>query len=147
MSSLIPYRRHHGLANPSSHSLFDDSFFRSFFDMGDTFGSSGFRVDIKDKKDHYELDVELPGVPKEQIDLSVEDGILTISANMNVENKEEREGYVYSERRSGHFQRSFNIEGVKEEEISAEFKDGILKLTLPKDKEEPVKKQKRIEIN
>lgn len=97
--NLIPFRRHHSLSHPAANSLFDDEFFRPFFDMGEMFGSSGFRVDIKDKKDHYELDAELPGVNQEQIELTCDKGILTISANMNTETREEQKDYIYSERR------------------------------------------------
>ena len=145
MSGLIPFNRGRGMTN-SARSLFDDGLFRSFFDMRDAFSGTAFRVDIKDKKDHYELDAEVPGAEKEQIDLSVENNILTISANMNIQNKEEKEGYVLSERRSGHFCRNFNIEGIKDDEITATFQNGILKLILPKKQIDGQGKQKRIHI-
>ncbi|MPN14935.1 18 kDa heat shock protein [bioreactor metagenome] len=96
------------------------------------FGSCGFRVDVKDEKDHYALEAELPGVPKEQIEVSVDNGVLTIAANMNSEKKTEKDNYVYSERKTGRFQRSFNLEGIREQDIKADYKDGILKLELPK---------------
>jgi HSP20 family protein len=130
--NLIPFRRHHSLSHPAANSLFDDEFFRPFFDMGEMFGSSGFRVDIKDKKDHYELDAELPGVNQEQIELTCDKGILTISANMNTETREEQKDYIYSERRMGRFQRSFDLEGIKEEAITARYHDGVLTVNLPK---------------
>ena len=142
MSFMVPRRRNNSL----NRSWMDDSFFHSFFDMGDMFGSSSFRVDIKDKKDHYELEAELPGVPQDQIEITVEDGMLTIAANMNAEKKEEREEYVYSERRMGRFQRSFSLDGIKEEGIKAKYSNGVLKLELPKDETTVIDRKRRIEI-
>ena len=142
MSFLVPRRQHGTVAN----SFFDDSFFTPFFDMKDMFGSAGFRVDVKDKKDHYELDAELPGVPKDQIDIGIENGVLTISADMNSEKSEEREHYVYSERRVGKFQRSFQLDGVEEEGIKAAYENGVLKLMLPKKKTQMEDRKRRIDI-
>lgn len=142
MSFLVPRRQHGTVAN----SFFDDSFFTPFFDMKDMFGSAGFRVDVKDKQDHYELDAELPGVPKDQIDIGIENGVLTISADMNSEKSEEREHYVYSERRVGKFQRSFQLDGVEEEGIKAAYENGVLKLMLPKKKTQMEDRKRRIDI-
>ena len=65
---------------------------------------------------------------------------------MNVEKKEEKESYLYSERRYGHMSRSFNLEGIHQEGISAEYKDGVLTVRLPKSTPEPEKVARRIEI-
>jgi HSP20 family protein len=143
---MIPFRRHNSLSRTGNNSLFGDDFFHSFFDMGEMFGSSAFRVDIKDKKDHYELDAELPGVTQDQIELTVDDGVLTVSANMNNETKREEEGYVYSERRMGRYQRSFDLEGIKEDGITANYKNGVLTLQLPKKETAPKSTCRRIPI-
>lgn len=146
MSFLMPYRKNNS-ALSAGNSLFDDSFFAPFFDMGDRMGSSAFRVDVKEKKDHYELQAELPGVPQDKIEIVTENGYLTISADMNSEKKEEKDNYIYSERRSGHFQRSFNLEGIREEGITAKYENGVLKLELPKEAPVPEGgKQRRIDI-
>ena len=67
--SMMPYRSHHNLPQEKRvPSLFDDRFFRSFFDMNDWMGNNmGFRVDIHDDGDHYTLEAELPGVSEDQI--------------------------------------------------------------------------------
>lgn len=106
------------------------------------------RVDIAEKKDHYELTAELPGVDKKNIDVTLDNGLLTISAESRFENKEEKEGrLIRQERRYGKFVRSFNLgTDVKEEDIKAEFKNGLLTLNVPKTEEKsPV--SKRIEIH
>ena len=72
-----------------------------------------------------------------------QDGVLTISANMNNERKSDKNGYVYSERRTGTFRRSFNLEGIREDAITARYEDGILTLYLPKVKLEEERPQVR----
>jgi len=144
MNTLIPYRRYLGRSN---NSLFNDSFFRSFFNLSDVLSpTTGFRVDIKDTGNAFTLEAELPGVQEDQINLSVEDGSLTISTDINSEKKDEKEGYYYCERRSGHVERSFNVEGIREENITASYKNGILTVTLPKKEPQPEKTARRIEI-
>lgn len=124
----------------------EDDFFAPFFNMDHFFRSEGMRVDLKDKGDAFELEAELPGVPRENIEVSANDGVLTISANVEEQNKRENEHYVYSERRSGRFQRSFNLDGIVEEKISAAYDNGVLRLTLPKREEANKSVSRRIEI-
>lgn len=123
-------------------SVFDvDNFFENFWSPAQ--GSAGApgtfspRVDVKDKKDHVEISAELPGVKKDDIDITLENGILTLTAETRQEDKEEKEGRVVrQERRYGKFMRSFDLgTGVKEDDIKANFADGILTLTAPKAKE------------
>ena len=102
MYSMIPFRSRREMARPVMNSLFDDRFFRSFFDLGDVVGQAGFRVDVKDTPEAYRLEAELPGVKQDDISLTVENDVLTIAADVNTEKKQERENYLYSERRSGH---------------------------------------------
>ncbi len=102
------------------------------------------RVDIRETDNHYEITAELPGVAKDDIQVHVKDGILTLEAETTQEDKEEKEGKVIrQERRYGKFLRSFNLGGdVKEEDIKASFKDGVLKLEAPKAVEKPVERRR-----
>ena len=143
MSTLIPYRYRNQLTRPETTSFMDD-FFRPFFGL-DNFTST-FSVDVKDEGDKYVLEADLPGVKREDVNVDVNDGVLTISAEWNTEEKDERRhGYVINERRSGRASRSFTLENVRENEISAEYKDGVLRLTMPKINETE-KVARRIEI-
>jgi HSP20 family protein len=144
MAGLIPYGRKKGLAknDPFDMGLWDRDFLRSFF--GDT-SVSGFRVDAKDKGDHYEIDAELPGLERNEIDVSLNDGYLTISANHNEEKKTESDDYVLNERRMGSVSRTFAVGDIKEDKVSAEYKDGILKVILPKTSGDK-KETKKIDI-
>lgn len=128
MYSLLPFGRNgNNLMN-----LFDD-FERSFFPT-ESRQLPTFRTDIKDEGDHFLLEAELPGFKKEDIDLDLKDGVLTIQAKHDetVENRDEQGRYVCRERRMGSFSRSFDVAGIQEDAIGAAYEDGILKLTLPK---------------
>jgi len=106
------------------------------------------RVDIVDRDDHYEITAEMPGVKKEDISITLENGVLRLEAETTQEKKEERKGKVIrQERRFGKYVRSFNLGGdVHEEDIKASFDDGVLKLSAPK-KAKAAPTQKRIDIN
>ena len=131
---------------------------RNSFDLFDDFFDDGFfpkkqrnlmRTDIKEKKDEYVIDIDLPGFSKENINLSLKNGYLDVSAKVEQNNDDEEESkFVRRERFYGECSRSFYVgEDITEEDINAEFKNGILKIEIPK--KEEVKKAdetKQIEI-
>jgi len=131
---------------------------RNSFDLFDDFFDDGFfpkkqrnlmRTDIKEKKNEYVIDIDLPGFSKENINLSLKNGYLDVSAKVEQNNDDEEESkFVRRERFYGECSRSFYVgEDITEEDINAEFKNGILKIEIPK--KEEVKKAdetKQIEI-
>ncbi len=149
MMSMMPYYANRTLrtrsAAPARYvSPFSEDFIRSFF--GESTAPS-MKVDIEDKGDSYLLMTDLPGVKREDVRISVEDGILTIAAGeSSVKTEEDKDrSYVCRERRSMSMSRSFSLDGVDEQGITAEYTDGVLHLTLPKVTEtEP--KARQIEI-
>lgn len=102
-----------------------------------------FRTDIRDQGDSYLLEADLPGFTKEDIDLHLQDGVLTITAKHQEEIQEGEGGkYICRERRTGSFARSFDVSGIREEAISASYDNGVLKLVLPKQGEEQPQSRK-----
>jgi len=136
MFTMVPYRRYLSRPARTVDSIFSDPFFRSFFNSADGMNASGFRVDIREKDDAYLIEAELPGLSEDQINLTVDEGMLTISADYQSENSQEDSGRLYCERRSGHMERSFNLENIDADNIGANYKNGILYVTLPKEKPE-----------
>jgi HSP20 family protein len=89
--------------------------------------------DIKETDKDYIVHAELPGVPKENINIELENGILTISGEKKEEKKEENEKYHRIERSYGKFSRSMTVpEGVTHDQIKAKFENGVLEITFPK---------------
>lgn len=117
---------------------------KNFFDETEGF-FSGFKTDVIDKGDHYELQAELPGFEKEDIKIDINGDYLTISAEHKDELKEEKHKYVKQERHYGFYQRSFHIANVNINGIEAAYHNGVLMLTMPKLTEE-IPTERRIEI-
>lgn len=115
--------------------LFDDMFSDPFFTGSE---SRVMKTDIKEKKDKYVIDMDLPGYEKEDIKIEIQDGYLTVHAKANKAETDKEEGkYVRKERYYGECSRSFYVgEDVTEEDIKAKFKNGTLTLEVNK-KDEP----------
>lgn len=133
--------------------LFDDFFEFPFFDdraERKLYGHNAkniMKTDIKEHKDGYELEIDLPGFHKDEIQAELKDGYLTISAakQLNQDEKEKESGkYIRRERYSGSCQRSFYVgDEITQEDIKAEFKHGILKLFVPKKEAKPQVEQRK----
>ena len=128
---MIPYTRR---SNSSMMDLFDE-LERSMFPAQPSGRLPAFRTDIKDQGDHYLLEADLPGFRKEDIDLDVKDGVLTISAKHQADDRTAADNYICRERRTGSFSRSFTLDGIQEDAIRASYQDGVLELILPKRQE------------
>ncbi|MGD8480734.1 MAG: Hsp20/alpha crystallin family protein [Methyloceanibacter sp.] len=104
------------------------------------------RSDASALEDYYEINVELPGVKTEDVDVSVEDNSLTVRGEKRYEREETGRTYFFSEREYGAFQRTFRLPPDADgEKIDAEFSDGILRLKVAK--RTPLKTEgRRIEV-
>ena len=103
------------------------------------------KTDVHEQDDHYEVDIDLPGFKKDEINLDLENGYLTVHAAkaLDKEEKDDRGKLIRQERYSGSMERSFYVgENVTEEDIKAKFEDGVLKLNVPK-KEAPKLPEKK----
>ena len=105
------------------------------------------KTDVRETKDSYEVDVDLPGFKKDEIKMELENGYLTISAAKGLDKDEtdkETGKYIRRERYAGACQRSFYVgEDITEQDIKAEFKHGILKLFVPKKEAQPKVENKK----
>ena len=93
------------------------------------------KTDVQENETDYELEIDLPGFKKDQINVKLEEGYMTISAakGHDVDKKDKHGKIIRQERYSGAMQRSFYVgESVKVEDVKAKFEDGVLKLTIPK---------------
>ena len=141
-------------------SIFGESLFDEFFDefarpakktvRYTTQTPSVMRTDVKEHETGYELDIDLPGYKKEDVQAELKDGYLTITASTktNDEQKGEAGKYIRRERYYGTCSRSFYVgEDIKQEDIKAKFEDGILKVAVPKKDAKPkVEENKYITI-
>lgn len=166
MRSMVPWKKGQRGALSASKSdpfavlqkevdeLFDQ-FSNTFFDTVPWRGArteSGlpaFRepnIDFTETDEAYELSADLPGVEEKDLDLAIDENMLTIKAEQNREEERKEKNYHVMERTSGSYQRSFPLPSdIDHEKIKAKFKNGLLSVSLPKNPESASEKRK-IEI-
>lgn len=143
-------------------SLFSENLFDEFFD--DNFGmfpmwngrnplygkraKNLMKTDVRETDDTYEVDVDLPGFKKDEINVDLKDGYLTISAakGLDKDEKDQKGRYIRQERYAGSCSRSFYVGDVKPEDVSAKYEDGILRLSMPKQAKKELPKTSTIAI-
>ena len=144
-------------------SIFGENLFDEFFDDGfpmipmrsirnPLYGKNAknlMKTDVRETDDTYELDVDLPGFKKDEVQLDLKDGYLTISAAKGLDkDQEDKKGkYIRQERYAGACSRNFFVgEGIEPRDVSAKFEDGILRVSLPKQVKKELPKNSTIAI-
>jgi len=124
--------------------LFSTNFSRSYGDEGIARGAWTPNVDIFENKDEIVLEAELPGMNREDFELTIENNVLTLRGERRFEKRDEADNYHRVERAYGAFTRSFTLpQTVSAENAAAEYKNGVLRVTLRKREEV---KARRIEV-
>ena len=107
------------------------------------------KTDVKETDTSYEVDIDLPGFKKDEINAQLDNGYLTISAakGLDKDEKDKKGKYIRKERYAGAMSRSFYVgEGITQEDIKAKYEDGILRLSVPKKEVKAVEDKKYIAI-
>jgi HSP20 family protein len=132
MTSIIPFNRSRVLgAHPGFTNMLDD-FFNDQWPFERSLRSDTFKVDVKDCGKEYRVEAELPGVKRDEVALSIDEGRLTVSVERREESDEEQSGYIHRERRSVSMSRSVYLADAANDGVSAKLEDGILRVSLPK---------------
>ena len=134
--------------NSDTYSMTPFDFFEDFSrNLFNDFKSNLIKTDIHETDNEYLVEAELPGISKDNIQVTYEDGVLTISGQQQTDTvDEDKKGkLIRSERSLTSVRRQYLLENVKEDEIKASYSDGILKVTLPKDSNKEIKKSIPIE--
>ena len=128
---------------------FDDDFLGKRNPLYGKKAKNMMKTDVKEHENGYEVDIDLPGFKKDELNLDLTDGYLTISASKGLDKDEEdKKGkYIRKERYAGSMSRSFYVgDGITEEDIKAKYENGILKLSIPKKEAKAVDQKKHIAI-
>jgi len=113
-----------------------DGIFNDGWNLNSTIRTNAIPVDISENDNAFILNADFPGFDKKDVNLTIEEGVLTLSANRELDNKSNDGAYRIRERRAGSFSRSFTLpENVLADDISAKFKNGTLSVTIPKAEE------------
>ena len=137
MRGLIRYTR--------PNNLFDwDGLMDNFFTDTPVWNTQSPAVDVREVEDEYLMEVELPGLSDKDIELNVEDNILTLSSKNEQSKEENKNGYLIRERRNQEFARTFVLpKDVDRDKIKGEFKNGLLVVSIPK---KPEAKPRKIDV-
>ena len=111
--------------------------------------SHEMKTDVKETDSGYEVDIDLPGFKKDEINVQLDNGYLSISAAKGLDTEEtNKEGkYIRKERYAGAMSRSFYVgDALTQEDIKAKYESGILRLSIPKKEAKQVEATKRIAI-
>ena len=111
--------------------------------------SHEMKTDVKETDSGYEVDIDLPGFKKDEINVQLDNGYLSISAAKGLDKEEKnKEGkYIRKERYAGAMSRSFYVgDALTQEDIKAKYESGILRLSIPKKEAKQVEATKRIAI-
>ena len=135
---MIPSRNGNGV------DIFDEVFNDPFFSEKE---NKIMKTDVKEKDGSYILEIDIPGYDKEDIQIELQDGYVTVTATKNEEKEDKHAKYLKRERFSGMCSRSYYAgENITEEDIKANFKNGILTITFPKEAEKKIEQKKYIPI-
>ena len=141
-------------------SIFGENLFDDFYDDGflNTFGSHNplfgkhsknmMKTDVRETDSTYEIDVDLPGFKKDEINVNLEDGYLTISAakGLDKDEKDKKGKYIRQERYAGAMSRSFYVGDLEPDQIAAKYEHGVLRISLPKQGKKELPKSSTIAI-
>lgn len=118
------------------NSLFDDIFFDNFSRRSPSHMTiSAPKMDALENDKEYKISFELPGIEEKDIELSINNGVLTIKGEMSDKKENKEENYYICERHYGSFERSINLsKNIVAEKAEANFKNGVLTITIPKEK-------------
>ena len=134
MFGLIPFRMSAGMNNINSYSLLSDIFDTFFnYDLTNAFSMENqIKAQVKETDEAYLMEAEIPGVNKEDLQLSYENNYLTISALRNSSFEDNESNCLRQERCCEQVSRSFYFDNVEKEKIQAKFQNGLLDIILPK---------------
>jgi HSP20 family protein len=148
MAGLVPFNRRRKDLMSTGFEDFQnmlDDFFVEDWPRPRSLMKDTFKIDVKEDDNEYMVEAELPGMTKEDVSLSIEDGRLSISVNKEeVKEDQDQKNYIHRERRYTSMQRNVFLAEAADEGITAKLKDGVLMITVPKKVHED--KSRAIEI-
>jgi len=138
MAGLIPFNRrntqlaHSGTGFEDFYNMLDD-FFHDGLMPSRSLLRDTFKIDIEDRDGEYLIEAEVPGINKDEIDISIEADNLIVSINRSDETNKNGKNYIHRERRVSSMSRRVRLAGADLDNIKAKMEEGVLTITIPKD--------------
>jgi HSP20 family protein len=134
MAGLIPFNRRRDIFNTGfgDFSNMLDDFFADMWPIKRSLFCDTFKIDVRDNKNEYVVEAELPGINKDEIDISLVEGRLSIAVNKEENTGQNNDNYVHRERRVCSMRRSIYLADADTQGIKAKLDNGVLSITVPK---------------
>ena len=148
MSGLIPFnRKRNDLMNIGFDDFSNmlDDFFTGSWPIQRSLAGDTFKIDIQDNDTEYTIEAELPGVKKEDVEITLNDGRLNISVKKEEVSENKRKKYIHRERKYAQMSRSILLADADDEGIKAKLEEGVLTIQVPKKQHEDTSKRIMIE--
>ena len=132
--------------------FFDNAFEKNFFGGNNPlygkYAKNLMKTDVKENETSYKLAIDLPGFKKDEVNVELKDGYLTVSASKGLDKDEEdKDGrFIRQERYAGACSRSFYVGDIRPEDVQCKYEFGVLKLTLPKQAPKALETSNKIAI-
>lgn len=138
MFRITPYNRNQAVRvnNYSNLSNVFDNFFNDDFwnnSSLNTVMAKSFKVDVKETENAFELTAELPGVKKDEVNITYKDNYLTIKTEIKRDEETKEEGYIRKERSLSSMERTFLVKNIQGDKINAKLENGLLIVHVPKE--------------
>ena len=148
MSGLIPFnRKQNDLMNIGFDDFSNmlDDFFTGSWPIQRSLAGDKFKIDIQDNDTEYTIEAELPGVKKEDVEITLNDGRLNISVKKEEVSENKSKKYIHRERKYAQMSRSILLADADDEGIKAKLEEGVLTIQVPKKQHEDTSKRIMIE--
>jgi len=147
MAGLVPFNRKKSdllsTGFDDFHNMLDD-FFSEGWPFKRSLAADTFKVDVREEEKEYIVEAEIPGVKKEDIQVSLDDGRLQISLNKEEKTEEKEKNYIHRERRYSSMKRCIHLDNADSQGVQANLEEGVLVVKVPK--KETADKSVKIEI-
>ena len=146
MAGLVPFKRNASLVNSRFPDFYDvlDDFFGDSWPPRKALSQDTFKIDVQDNENEYVIEAELPGAKKEEINVEMNDGRLSIFVKREEVVNEEKKNYIHKERRYCSMSRGIYLVDAQSEGIKAKLDNGVLSITVPK--QDRTQSASRVEI-
>ena len=148
MAGLIPFnRKQNDLMNIGFDDFSNmlDDFFTGSWPIRRSLAGDTFKIDIQDNDKEYTIEAELPGVKKEDVEITLNDGRLNISVKKEEVSENKSKKYIHRERKYAQMSRSILLADADDEGIKAKLEEGVLTIQVPKKQHEDTSKRIMIE--
>ena len=148
MAGLIPFnRKQNDLMNIGFDDFSNmlDDFFTGSWPIQRSLAGDTFKIDIQDNDTEYTIEAELPGVKKEDVEITLNDGRLNLSVKKEEVSENKRKKYIHRERKYAQMSRSILLADADDEGIKAKLEEGVLTIQVPKKQHEDTSKRIMIE--